>query len=226
MSIPRDWQRVTLREVVSPRRGKVIPNSKDHRPYLSLDNIESGTATILGWESASQYRSQAAALFPGDVAYVRLRPYLNKVALVDRESLGSAELIVLPQSETLFPGFLVRLLSSRDFVAFAIDNSTGDRPRLTWPQMQKFRFSLPPLAEQIRISSAIDKSLTTLDTIHGLLDVVSSKVETLRNSIVSRACSGQLIAEEASGELASALCPYTEDSHDPSRRTEGSQCEY
>lgn len=218
MSIPRDWKLVTLGEVVSPRRGKVIPSSTDQRPYLSLDNIESGRAKILGWESASQYRSQAATLFPGDVAYVRLRPYLNKVAFVDRESLGSAELIVLPQNETLFPGFLVRLLSSGDFVAFAIENSTGDRPRLTWPQMKKFRFSMPPLAEQIRISSAIDQSLSTLDTIHDILDFVDSKVATLRNSIISRACSGQLIAEDASGELPSGLHPYTEGSNDPNLR--------
>ena len=92
--LPPGWAWARLGEVCVPRTGKVIPAAEDDRPYLSLDNIASNRGTVIGWERSSNYASQSVELFPGDVAYARLRPYLNKVARIDCVALGSAELIV------------------------------------------------------------------------------------------------------------------------------------
>lgn len=168
--LPDRWERTKLRCVTEPRSGKVVPDADDRRPYLSLDGLVSGAASISGWERACDYRSQSAELFPGDVVYSRLRPYLNKVGLADRHGLGSSELIVFPESTVLQPHFLLYLLTSAEFVSYASAMSDGDRPRLKWKQMGGFEFGLPPLPEQRRIVGAIEEHLSRLAVAHAGLD--------------------------------------------------------
>ena len=202
--LPPGWKRVKLDDVTSPRKGKVTPEPTDARRYLSLDNIESKTLKVLGWEEASKYRSQSSALFPGDVAYVRLRPYLNKVAIVDRESLGSAELIVLPKQKAV-PRFLGHLLSSRKFTEYALARSTGDRPRLKWASMRAFSFVLPPWSVQCRIVKDIDKRLTSLESVGLTLKSLVNRVILLRQSVLAQAFAGRLVPQDPADEPASAL---------------------
>lgn len=184
-ALPRGWQLATLGELCAPRKGKYIPSAGDQRPYLSLDNIAGEVGRIDGWECASDYRSQSVELSPGDVAYARLRPYLNKVAIADREALGSAELIVLPPSDALIPAFLQYQLLSSKFVKFAQSESTGDRPRLKWNQMRHYPLAVPPLAEQERIVATIEQHFTHLDAIQSTLERGLRSVTALRTSLLT-----------------------------------------
>lgn len=183
-TLPPGWEWACLGDLCTPRAGKVIPVEDDPRPYLSLDNIASEVGRIDGWECAGDYRSQSVELSPGDVAYARLRPYLNKVAVTDRAALGSAELIVLPPSDGLVPQFLkYHLLSSR-FVRFAQEASTGDRPRLKWRQMRHYTLAVPPLAEQQRIVAAIKEHFSRLDAVESGLASAVRQATQLRQRIV------------------------------------------
>ncbi|WP_323670770.1 restriction endonuclease subunit S [Candidatus Poriferisodalis multihospitum] len=164
-----------------------MPAEDDSRPYLSLDNIAGEVGRIEGWECAGDYRSQSVELSPGDVAYARLRPYLNKVAMVDRAALGSAELIVLPPSDALVPEFLRHQLSSSRFVKFAQEESTGDRPRLKWRQMRHYAFAVPSLAEQRRIVAAIEEHFSRLDAVESSLVDTRRRLDVLRGITMDRA---------------------------------------
>lgn len=195
-TLPPGWELVALGDVVGVRRGKAIPQTGDGRAYVSLDSIESHTTRIVKWESSSNYGSQSARLFSGDVAYARLRPYLNKVALIDREALGSAELIVIPPSEPVEPKFLVRVLSSEDFVRYASRASTGDRPRLYWSQMRNYPMPLAPLGEQRRIVAAIEGHFSRIDAIESYAQSALAKLAALRQSILSVAFCGQLTSPD------------------------------
>ena len=189
-SLPRGWQLATLGELCTPRKGKSIPSACDQRPYLSLDNIAGDVGRIDGWECASDYRSQSVELSPGDVAYARLRPYLNKVAIADRAALGSAELIVLPPSWALIPAFLQYQLLSSKFVKFAQAESTGDRPRLKWNQMRHYTLAVPPIAEQERIVAAIEQHFSHLNAVETALSAAQSKADALLRAVVSEVCRG------------------------------------
>lgn len=196
VDLPPGWVKARLGDLCTPRVGKVIPAADDPRPYLSLDNIAGEVGRIEGWECAGDYRSQAVELSPGDVAYARLRPYLNKVALADREALGSAELIVLPRSDPLMSEFLqYQLLSSR-FVKFAQAESTGDRPRLTWRQMRHYRLTVPPPSEQQRIVAAIEERFSRLDAIETGLASATQRAARLLESVFDE----QLSATDASSQ--------------------------
>ena len=182
--LPPGWTSAALGQVVAPRKGKHTPDPSDPRPYLSLDNIESHTSRITDWERSSDYSSQSSRLFAGDVAYARMRPYLNKLALIDREALGSAEFIVLPTMSLILPSFLCYRLLSHDFVRFADQHSTGDRPRLKWAQMRNFPIELPPLAEQERIVAAIEEHFSRLDAVDASLDVAEIRCRSLTRSVI------------------------------------------
>lgn len=186
-ALPPGWQWKTLGQLCAPRKGKFIPSSGEQRPYLSLDNIAGEVGRIEVWERANDYRSQSVELYPGDVAYARLRPYLNKVAVADREAFGSAELIVLPPSEALIPAFLQYQLLSSKFVKFAQSESTGDRPRLKWNQMRHYTLAVPPIAEQRRIAAAIEEHFFRLDSVESAIAKSHQRLEALRSSIMDRA---------------------------------------
>lgn len=203
--LPLGWAFITLGEVLAPRKGKHTPDPSDPRPYLSLDNIESHTSRITAWERSSDYSSQSSQLFAGDVVYARLRPYLNKIAVLDREALGSAELIVLPRIPEVLPSFLCYRLLSNDFVRFADQHSTGDRPRLKWAQMRNFPFELPPIAEQERIVDAIEEHFTRLDAASDTVTVAQARVEASRLSVLTEAFAGKLVPQDRNDETASAL---------------------
>ena len=212
LELPPGWVLTTLGDVCSPRPGKVVPKSNDHRPYLSLDNIASETGVIWGWERAGDYRSQSVEMSPGDIAYARLRPYLNKVAMTDREALGSAELIVLPPSGVLLPRFLqYHLLSSR-FVRFAQENSTGDRPRLKWGQMRHYTIPAPPQPEQQRIVAAIEEHFSRLDAVERALAAADARLCALRRSVAVEAFDRPDWDWTTLGEIAEIKGGITKDS--------------
>ena len=199
--LPPGWATTTLGELFAPRRGKYTPNSTDRRAYLSLDGVESHTSRIAAWERSSDYSSQSSQLFAGDVAYARLRPYLNKVAVIDREALGSAEFIVLPRLPQVLPGFLCYRLLCHDFVTFADQHSTGDRPRLKWTQMRDFILRLPPLSEQERIVAAIEEHFSRLDAAESDLTAAYAKSAFLPSIVVPHLFSGRWPTRRL-GELA------------------------
>jgi len=185
--LPSSWERVQLGQICLPRTGKVIPASDDNRPYLSFDNIACDRGTITVWEKASDYGSQSVELYPEDVAYVRLRPYLNKVAHIDCVALGSAELIVFPESEAVLPRYLQYLLLSPSFCKFAQHESTGDRPRLKWRQMQEYELPLPPACEQKRIVVAIEEHFSRLEAVDSALEVAQLRSAQLLESALQAA---------------------------------------
>ncbi len=202
--LPSSWERVQLGQICLPRAGKVIPASDDVRPYLSLDNIASDSGAVIGWEKSSDYGSQSVELYPEDVAYARLRPYLNKVAHVDCVALGSAELIVLPKSQSILPRYLQYSLLSPSFCAFAQHESTGDRPRLKWRQMQEYEIPLPPIDEQARIVAAIEEHFSRLDAVHSALEAAQLKLDAMLLSVLRETCSGSW-PETALSELIVSL---------------------
>ena len=210
--LPPGWVKSRLGDLCTPRVGKVIPAQDDPRPYLSLDNIAGDVGRIGGWERARDYRSQSVELSPGDVAYARLRPYLNKVAMVDREALGSAELIVLPPSDALMPEFLQHQLLSSRFVKFAQDESTGDRPRLKWRQMRHYVLEVPSPVEQQRIVAGIDERFSYLEAAERSLAVADGRLNLLYRSVAVDALDRPEWDWITLGEIAEVKGGITKDS--------------
>lgn len=126
---------------------------------VELENIRSETgevAEVARLESAGQ-RFQYRA---GDTLFGRLRPYLNKFALADRDGLCSTEIWVLrPRKQRVLPEFLYLLTQHRAFKAAANRQSGSRMPRADWDLVSTAPVPAPSLDEQRRIVDVVMPAL-------------------------------------------------------------------
>jgi type I restriction enzyme, S subunit len=194
---PANWRATTLGKLVHPRREKSLPSDFPDSPYVGMEHVESNSMRLLNTVRARTMRSAASRFYAGDVLYGRLRPYLNKVYKPDFEGLCSAEFIVFPKTADIDPDFLKYRLNATDFVRFASNLNTGDRPRVDFDQISSFELLLPPVDEQHRIVAEIEKQLTRLDDGVGSLKRAQVALKSFRASALRAGCEGRLVPTEA-----------------------------
>jgi type I restriction enzyme, S subunit len=183
---------IHLAEFVTPRTEKSNPSDAHGVLYIGLDDVEAHSTKLLGSKDSITMKSSAKAFYKGDVLYSRLRPYLNKVWLADRDGLCSAEFIVLPQNEWISGQFLKYRLNARDFVTFANSLNAGDRPRVDFDQISSF--TLPPfsLVHQHRIVSKIEELFSELDAGIASLKTARAQLKLYRQALLKHAFEGKL----------------------------------
>ncbi|MEO8615782.1 MAG: restriction endonuclease subunit S [Luteolibacter sp.] len=177
---------------MKPRTEKSEPLDAHGVPYIGLDDVEAHTTKLIGSKDSATMKSSAKNFYKGDVLYSRLRPYLNKVWLADREGLCSAEFIVLPQNEWIDGHFLKYRLNSRDFVMFANSLNAGDRPRVDFDQISSF--ILPPfsLAYQRTVVAKIEELFSELDAGIESLKTARAQLKIYRQALLKHAFEGKL----------------------------------
>ncbi|MFC7674139.1 restriction endonuclease subunit S [Mycolicibacterium sp. GCM10028919] len=153
---------VTLGDVVVVRSSLVDPTKDCYAdlPHIAPDTIERDTGRLLSnvtvreaGVQSGKYRFEA-----GDVLYSKIRPNLNKVAIVDFGGLCSADMYALQVDSTqITAAFLQHLLRGEAFVRYATNlSSRANIPKLNRAQLLKFPFGIPPLDEQLRITAILD----------------------------------------------------------------------
>jgi type I restriction enzyme S subunit len=163
--------------------------------YIGLEHVESHTNKLLATVPAKTMSSSSALFFAGDILYGRMRPYLNKVVLPEFDGLASAEFIVLPQVPGVYSRYILRFLSSSKFVEFACSQYDGDRPRVKYEQLAKYRLMLPPTEEQRRIVAKVEALLAHLDNAVTSLDRIKTNLKRYRASVLQAAVEGRLTAD-------------------------------
>lgn len=118
---------------------QVKPADMPDAPYLGLEHLESGRLLPAGFGGADDVGSQKAVFKSGDVLYGKLRPYLDKAVLADREGIATTELLVLRPKPEVSPEFLACVLHSPAFIDFAMQGVTGaQHPRTSWAHVRNF----------------------------------------------------------------------------------------
>lgn len=193
--LPVGWTTASLVDIVSPRSGKANPQATPDAQFIGMEQVQAQTMRLLGTVPAASMKSGANVFQAGDVLYGRLRAYLNKVYQPDFSGLCSGEFIVLPESSAAIGKFLKYLLNSGEFVRFASQLNTGDRPRVDWDQIKNFAIRLPPRPEQERIADTLDELLSDLDAGVAALERVRAKLKHYRAAVLKAAVEGALTAE-------------------------------
>ncbi len=166
--VPKDWDIVELGQIAKQQE-KVVVNSDN---FISFEHIESETGKILYVDSAKKYKTKTP-FAKGTLLYGRIRPYLNKVWLADRDGFCSTDIIrIVPINSDI--SFLKYILLSHVFVKFATSKSTGTKmPRVKWNAIASFKLALPPLPIQQQIAailSEIDFKIVTEENKKKALD--------------------------------------------------------
>jgi type I restriction enzyme S subunit len=151
---------VTLKEILSERCEFLTPQDypeKDFQ-YIGLENIQSQTGDLINLKKkcGREIRSRSKIFHSGDILYGRLRPYLNKVYLVEEkisQGICSTEIFVLiAKADKVLPHYLRTVLASSYVYQYACRWQTGAAlPRLQLNDLLSIKVPLPPLKVQAEI---------------------------------------------------------------------------
>jgi type I restriction enzyme S subunit len=152
----QSWKRVNFGDVCSIRAEAVHPSENPESVYVGMEHIDSGSIRLARFGFASEVNSSKSRFFAGDILYGKLRPYLDKAALVEREGICSTDILVFRNNEASAADYLAYLIHSRAFLEHAIKTTRGvNHPRTSWASLRDFEFVLPPLPEQRAIAYAL-----------------------------------------------------------------------
>ena len=91
------WPMTCIGEVASLERKSLLPEEiETGTSYLGLEHVESG-GRILGYQTvgAGELQSNKFMFDPGTLLYGKLRPYLAKICIPDREGCCSTDILPL-----------------------------------------------------------------------------------------------------------------------------------
>ena len=155
------WPSVSLGEVASLERRSLAPEQiESGTSYLGLEHIQSG-GRIIEYQSveSGELKSNKFMFDPETLLYGKLRPYLAKVCIPDREGCCSTDIIPIRPGKRLDIGYLRHLLLWKPYVDKAASLCSGaNLPRISPSTLLGIEIPLPPLEEQRRIAAILDKA--------------------------------------------------------------------
>lgn len=190
--VPKGWVKGTLGEITWPSRSRAQPTEVLEMRYVGLEHIEGQTMRLLGYGEAHKFRSASLRFSQGDVLYGRMRPYLNKVWVAEFDGICSGEFLVFSKHDWLNNRFLASRLNADDFVKFAEERVSGDRPRVSFQKLVSFPLLLPPTAEQDRIVARLDAAMSRLRKGEAATRRALRRVDDYRTAVLRAAVTGQL----------------------------------
>ena len=154
-----DWPMVLLGEICS--LGGTITTDVDlTRPYFGADSIESNTGKLLKTETAESQRVNGPVYeFAGErLLYSKIRPYLNKLTVVNLRGYCSSDMYpLLPDSTKVLITYLATYMLSDTFnERIRGYYERASIPKINRSQLFETAIPLPPLATQQAIVAEIE----------------------------------------------------------------------
>jgi len=158
---------VSISDLVEERKKFIEPQSYPEHMfnYIGLENISQNTRTLVDFnpKRGVEIKSRTKVFRKGDLLYSRLRPYLNKVLLIDdelNEGICSTEIFVLsPKIKIINPVYLSELLTS-SWSCNEIDRLSGGAtlPRINITDFLNIKIPVPPINVQLKLEQFINKN--------------------------------------------------------------------
>lgn len=165
---------------------KIDVSDADFDESIELEDLESGTARLLGRTRIDGLNGQRARFRAGDTLFGKLRPYLRKSYFADADGIASTEMWVLrADPKRCLPRYLSFLVRSPLFEAEA-NRPTGSRmPRADWSWVQEVPLPLPNLGEQERIVAVLSAADQDVNNEFRLLDHLRHQRRGLMEKLVT-----------------------------------------
>lgn len=199
------WVYEKLGNVVSQFSLKATPTDCPKRPFIGMDCISKNGMKPDFFYTFSEMTSAGNVFHEGQVLYGRLRSYLNKTYLAQYDGIASGEFIILDPIKILNAQYLQLILHAQHFVDWADKQASGDKPRVKYEQIAQYIFAIPSLQEQKQIVSKIEEKFSVINQLEQTISDNLKRTEILRQSILKKAFSGQLVPQDPNDEPASVL---------------------
>lgn len=181
-----------MMDLVDLPTGQVDPRLEPYNSWILVapDHIESRTGRLLHRATAKSQNAISGkyAFSAGDVLYSKIRPYLRKAVLANFDGLCSADVYPLRPRQDVHPSYLLALILSEPFSAFAESVSMRSGfPKINRNELAEYRAAVPPLTEQARIAEVLD----TLDEAIRRAEVFLGKRQAIVTGLVQQLFSGR-----------------------------------
>lgn len=152
---------VSLKDIASYSAKKIPSSLTDNSSYVGVDNL---IANKRG-KKLSDYAPNIAKLSrfqPGDILIGNIRPYLRKIWHSDLNGGASGDVLVITikseKRKEIISKFLYHVLASENFFEYNNRFARGAKmPRGDKNAVMDYKFPIPPIPEQERIVTILDK---------------------------------------------------------------------
>lgn len=154
---------------------------------MGLEHIESWTGKRIEDETANS-EGVATRFAKDDVLFGKLRPYLAKVYLAEKEGMATTEALVMMTGDALVPSFLRHLLLSDKFIDAVSGTTYGVKmPRANWEMIGSLPIFLPPTKEQEHIAAFLDWKTGQIDALIAKKQALIEKLKEKRLAVITQA---------------------------------------
>ena len=208
--IPESWEWVTLGEISNYGQTKHagVDKINDIDWVLELEDIEKDSAQLVQKlnrkeRNISGVRSQFEK---GQILYSKLRTYLNKVLVAPSNGYCTTEIIPFSCFGSINNHYITQVLRSKYFIDYTILCCYGCKmPRLGTDDAKKGLIPLPPINEQKRIVSTIEKWFELIDKLENSKKELQEAVKQVKAKVLELAIHGKLVPQDPNDEPAIEL---------------------
>ena len=196
--VPEGWETLSIKRAATLRNDR-RNDAPDGWTYIGLEDIEPGSGKYAPTEVESrQSKDSMVAIFrSSDILYGKLRPYLRKSIIADRDGMCSTEFLVL-EAGRVMPSWLHRWLLTPDVTQQIEAGCDGAKmPRTDWDHVGSITMPLPPPAEQSAIANFIDHETASIDTLIAKTKLSIDILKERRSAFITAAVTGQIDLREA-----------------------------
>lgn len=198
VKLPWGWIDAQLGEIIDYGKAnkKALSDVEPNTWVLELEDIEKDSSKLLNQVEMSErpFKSTKNSFKKGDILYGKLRPYLNKVIIANKNGVCSTEIIPINAEPLCSNKYIFYWLKSSIFLRYVNDVSYGvNMPRLGTSDGNRAPFRLAPLAEQKVIAEKLDTLLAQVDSAKARLEQITKILKRFRQSVLSAAVSGKLV---------------------------------
>ena len=185
-----EWEVKRLGEFASIRNSKVLPSNVDlDTPCVELEHIGQGDGRLLKCATARYSTSSKYRFFSSDVLFGRLRSYLRKFWLADRDGICTTEIWpLIAEKKQAVSGFLHAIVQTDRFIEAAGISYGTHMPRADWSVMQNFEVHLPRVDEQKAITSV----LSDMDAEIAALERHRDKTKQIKQGMMQQLLTGRI----------------------------------
>ena len=186
------WKLKPLGDLVRIASGQVDPKDTEIARKLSVgpDNLRSGGGLETTSVRTAGELEQISGKYAFDrhaILYSKIRPNLNKIALVDFDGICSADMYPMwvRDDRQAVRDFIFYVMNSERFVADATSRSfrTG-LPKINRPDLESIEVLLPPLSEQRKIAEILRTWDEAIEKLEALRAAKERRLEALRDGLL------------------------------------------
>ena len=188
--IPKHWVVKRIKNLAK-QIGEKSTEILEEDFLVALENIEGFTGRFI--DTASDYENNGIKFQKNNLLYNKLRPYLNKVYLADRDGICVGDIIVIECLQQIHPAFLQFRMLSDAFCSLIMSAVYGAKmPRTSWQFISSINIGYPAIEEQIEIVEYLQQRTTATEKLIKSIEGQIEKLQELRKIKIYEAVTGKI----------------------------------